>query len=70
MSLYINGILLFIIMIINTVESKVAVLSIDDTLAVKVGDDIIATMNKKGIELEKISPPENVRVKELKQVTH
>merc|ERR1711915_224988 len=64
MSLYINGILLFIIVIINTVNSRVAVMSLDDTLAVKVGDDIIATMNKKGIELEKKSQPKNVKVKQ------
>ena len=60
--------IIFIVIFLKSVNSKVHVVSSQNKLAVKVGHDIFAKMGKDGIELEKIEDYSDKTVKEMLKV--
>merc|ERR1712013_228458 len=57
--------IIFIVIFLKSVNSKVHVVSSQNKLAVKVGHDIFAKMGKDGIELEKIEDYSDKTFKEM-----
>merc|ERR1711955_13547 len=57
--------IIFIIIFLKSVNSKVHIVSSQNKLAMKVGHDIFAKMGKDGIELEKIEDYSDKTVKEM-----
>merc|ERR1712013_4581 len=57
--------IIFIVIFLKSVNSKVHVVSSQNKLAVKVGHDIFAKMGKDGIELKKIEDYSDETVKEM-----
>ena len=60
--------IIFIIIFLKSVNTKVHVVSSQNKLAVKVGHDIFAKMGKDGIELEKIEDYSDKTFKEMLKV--
>merc|ERR1712013_681560 len=60
--------IIFIVIFLKSVNSKVHVVSSQNKLAVKVGHDIFAKMGKDGIELEKIEDYSDKTFKEMLKV--